>query len=429
MHGPLTVCATNPRYFEDAAGRVVLLTGSHHWDSLVDNAERPGGFDYPAYLERLVDHGHSFVRLWAQWAWCRSLTPRVYRRTGPGRGRDGGLRFDLERFEPAYFDRLRRRVLEAGRRGLWVSVMLFSGWALEDHGEGDPWPAHPYHRDNNINGIDGDPEGGGTGVRVHTLRAPAITRLQEAYVRRVVDTVGDLPHVLYEVSNESRPGSLAWQRYLARYLEAHGRRRGRARPVGMSAFYGGGRDGALLSSPVDWISPHGCRRMRRAPPAATGEKVSLLDTDHLWGLGGSAAWVWKSFLRGHNPIVMDPLDDDAGWEALRRALGQVRRWAERVDLGRLEPRPRWASSGYCLAGETADGWELLAWSPAGRRLAVDLSALPAVPGALTWYGTESGERSAAGTLRGGARYRLKSPFRGAALLHGVACPRAQGGAG
>ena len=31
----------------------------------------------------------------------------------------------------------------------------------------------------------------------------AITALQEAYVRKVVDTVNDLDNVLYEISNES----------------------------------------------------------------------------------------------------------------------------------------------------------------------------------------------------------------------------------
>ena len=42
------------------------------------------------------------------------------------------------------------------------------------------------------------------------------------------------------------------------------------------------------------------------PPAADGRKVILTDTDHLWGIGGDVAWVWKSFLRGLNPIFMDP---------------------------------------------------------------------------------------------------------------------------
>ena len=35
---------------------------------------------------------------------------------------------------------------------------------------------------------------------------PRIQALQEAYIRKVVDTVQDLPNVLYEVANESSGG-------------------------------------------------------------------------------------------------------------------------------------------------------------------------------------------------------------------------------
>lgn len=56
---------------------------------------------------------------------------------------------------------------------------------------------------NNINGINGDANGDGRGTNVHTLSDPAVTRLQEAYVRHVIDAVGDLDNVLYEISNES----------------------------------------------------------------------------------------------------------------------------------------------------------------------------------------------------------------------------------
>jgi hypothetical protein len=44
--------------------------------------------------------------------------------------------------------------------------------------------------------VDGDPRGTGYGAGVQTLRDPAVTAFQEAYVRRVVDALGDLPHVL-----------------------------------------------------------------------------------------------------------------------------------------------------------------------------------------------------------------------------------------
>lgn len=65
--GPLVVCPTNPRYFQNSAtGEVVYLTGSHTWNSLVDigKADPPAPFDFEAYLDFLQRYGHNFIRLW-----------------------------------------------------------------------------------------------------------------------------------------------------------------------------------------------------------------------------------------------------------------------------------------------------------------------------------------------------------------------------
>jgi hypothetical protein len=39
------------------------------------------------------------------------------------------------------------------------------------------------------------------------------------------------------------------------------------------------------------------------PPAADGGKVVISDTDHYAPGNGDALWAWKSFLRGHHPIL------------------------------------------------------------------------------------------------------------------------------
>src|SRR6185436_20143693 len=96
--------------------------------------------------------------------------PPPYPRTGPGQALDGKPKFDVSRFDQAYFDRMRERVVEARRRGIYVSIMLFDGWSIEDKGYGpdhNPWRAHPFNRANNVNGIDGDPDGDGMGLETH----------------------------------------------------------------------------------------------------------------------------------------------------------------------------------------------------------------------------------------------------------------------
>jgi hypothetical protein len=217
--GPLVVSKKNPRYFTvrsgGGEGRAVLLTGSHINNNFQDGAgpgpscpPTPEKTNFAAYLRFLTEHGHNFVRLW-RWEHFRSLvgngqfhmcmSPQPWPRTGPGAASDGAPKFDLSRFDPDYFSRLRADVVAARDHGIYVSVMLFEGFAL--HLSAPPYNVlgHPFHAQNNINHI---------GIRSITDYQvlpldPRVQALQEAYVREVIDTIHDQPNVLYEVANES----------------------------------------------------------------------------------------------------------------------------------------------------------------------------------------------------------------------------------
>ena len=86
--------------------------------------------------------------------------------------------------------------------------MFFDGWALHLSPAPDNVEGHPFHAANNVNGI------GITSILDYQVLPldPRVQALQEAYIRKVVDTVHDLPNVLWEVANESsgrrdrRPG-------------------------------------------------------------------------------------------------------------------------------------------------------------------------------------------------------------------------------
>ena len=127
------------------------------------------------------------------------LRPHPWLRPGPGTALDGKPKFDLESFDAAYFQRLRARTEAAARRGIYVSIMLFEGWGLSYAS----WDGHPFNVRNNVQGINGDPDGNGKGTETQALVVPEVTRIQEAYVRKVIDTVNDLDNVLLEISNES----------------------------------------------------------------------------------------------------------------------------------------------------------------------------------------------------------------------------------
>lgn len=245
--GPLRPNPDNPRYFADALGRTVVLTGSHTWNNFQDMVPETGGeeFDYGAWLDFMVSHGHNFMRLWRwellQWDTTanRQETPQRLRcrlqpweRTGPGTASDGLPKFDLRRFNQTYFDRLRQRVAATAAHGIYTAVMLFEGWGLQF--VPGAWEAHPFHPQNNINGLDPDRNGDGRGLEVHELGQPDLLAIQEAYVRKVIDTVGDLDNVLYEISNENHPASTDWQYHMIRFIQAYEASRGWTHPVGMT---------------------------------------------------------------------------------------------------------------------------------------------------------------------------------------------------
>mgnify|MGYP005847229963 CR=1 FL=1 len=435
--GPLRVLPANPRWFTDGSGRAVYLAGSHIWQSLQDSGlnlrgavqNPPPAFDYQGYLRFLERHNHNFFRLWrwevTRWTdrytgnevkYCR---PHPWLRTGPGAATDGELKFDLTRFNPEYFDRLRSRVRAARDRGIYVSVMLFEGWEIQFT---DGWPYHPFHAPNNVNGVEGDANGDGSGLEYNTLvdtdAGRRVRELQEAYLRQVVDTVNDLDNVLYEVSNEAHAESTAWQYHILRYVKDYEARQPRQHPVGMTFQYKGGANQVLYDSPADWISPNPgepLRSYRENPCADCTHKVVVNDTDHLWGhTGGDNIWVWKSFTRGLNVLFMEELLPSPTWQdSARQAMGQVRRFAERMNLAAMKPEEKLSATRYCLAER---GREYLIFQSDKGEFTVDLSD---APGTFTaeWFDINNDRSIEARPVPGGATRTFTTPFPGPAALY------------
>ncbi|HUT89483.1 MAG TPA: putative collagen-binding domain-containing protein [Thermoguttaceae bacterium] len=430
--GPLRVSPKNSHYFCDASGREVLLVGSHTWNSLVDmgRSDPPEAFDFDAYLDFLDRYGHNFIRLWT-WdstTWdtrangrlgkdfIHHVAPLPWARTGPGKALDGKPKFDLKQYDAAYFERLRARVGAAGRRGIYVSVMLFEGWGLmhgnRRRGALDQWAwrTHPFHPDNNASGID-------AGGKVHSLSNPAVNELQAAYIRKVVDTVNDLDNVLYEVINEG--GEPRWDWWVVDTVRKYQETKPQQHPIGITG-HGAEDVKSMLASPADWISPGRRDGFGDDPPAWDSKKVSLLDTDHVWGVGGNGAWVWKSLVRGHNPLFMDPYDGlvlgnrfDPQWEPIRRNLGYARRLASRLDLAAMSPHDDLASTLFCLA---APGNTYVMYIPTGGKTTVALRETPA-QFAVEWFNPSTGKAIAGKPVAGGADREFTAPFAGDAVLY------------
>jgi hypothetical protein len=146
---------------------------------------------------------------------------------------------------------------------------------------------------------------------------------------------------------------------------------------------------------------------------------------------GDALWAWKSFLRGHHPILMDfgliaglraGSAPAAGvppfefYEPARLAMGDTRRYADRIGLIDMEPQRGIASTGFALV---APGAEYLVLEPTG---AGALFTVTLQPGRYSteWFSVAGRQTVLSDDVtvqRGGAR-DFRSPFAdGPAVLY------------
>ncbi len=299
---------------------------------------------------------------------------------------DGKAQFDLESFNEFYFDRLRSRVKLAGELGIYVAVMLFEGWWITQFGEA-AWSGHPFHPANNLQGRPL------TRLEWHSLEVPWVVAAQEAYLRKVVDSVDDLDNVLYEIANEDGGGTLAWQAHLLESLRAYEKEnKPHKHPVGLTFRFPGGTNEELFQSQADWISPnaaapHGYSYIENPPPAS-GCKVVIADTDHIYSRGLGIDWVWKCFTRGLNPILMEGWDFFTDEPPARRAMGHTLAYAQRLDLAHMDPDEGLSSTRYALTHR--DGHELIIYQPETGPFMLDLNPWQ-VTYHLEWFNPNTGE--------------------------------------
>jgi hypothetical protein len=311
--------------------------------------------------------------------------------------------------------------------------MFFDGWGnvVRTSAPGDH---HLFAGGNNINGFDIlASEADGVYRDFVTMDSPSLVEVQERYIRRVVDTVGDLDNVLYEICNEAGAPSHDWQDHLIQVVRDYEKSKGFRHPIGSTGGMGTLNE-RTYASPADWVSPDCEAADGRAEEYRTGgytwgraphdlaDKVVLLDTDHLWGIGGDEVFAWKSFCRGYNVLYMDPCRDmpwfffrSPKWEsktnfALRREMGVIRSFAERMDLNAAVPSNTLCSTGYCLADL---GNSYLAYQPSSEPFTLQLESGPF---SLQWHDPSTGttQDPEPGSLGDGV-VTLSPPFQGGAV--------------
>lgn len=156
-----------------------------------------------------------------------------------------------------------------------------------------------------------------------------------------------------------------------------------------------------------------------------GRWIVITDTDHYAPGKGDALWAWKSFLRGHHPILMDfgiiagvnPPDPSAGspgvpaydaYGAARYAMGDTLRCAEKMNLVEMKPRGDLASTGFALANPNQ---EFLNLQP-GNSAEPFTVTLEVGTYAVEWFNVDSRETKAADkvTVESDGNTSFTAPF-------------------
>jgi hypothetical protein len=192
----------NPHYFL-FNGRPTILIGSTEHYGAVLNSE----FDFIAYLDEVQRSGQNLTRTFSG-VYCEDPTAfGISRNTmAPATGKliapwarsnqpgyfNGGNKFDLDRWDGAYFARLKSFVQEAGKRGIVVEYVLFCTYY-----DDSMWNLSPMNIRNNINGVGDTPRD-----EILALKHDDLTRVQEAFVRKVVAELNFFDNVYYEICNE-----------------------------------------------------------------------------------------------------------------------------------------------------------------------------------------------------------------------------------
>jgi len=197
---PIQVHPANPHYYLFRGRPTVLITSAEHYGAVVNM-----DFDYATYLKALAAYGLNYTRIWpggcleavGEFYSGNTVGPRPSRTIVPWARSNvpscvyGGNKYDLDKWNPAFFARLKDYIVKAGELGIVVEVNFFNSQYSHR------WPLHPLYCENNIQGV------GKCGfIDVQTLKYPDLVRRQSEYVSKTTEEVNAYDNVILEICDE-----------------------------------------------------------------------------------------------------------------------------------------------------------------------------------------------------------------------------------
>jgi len=198
--GVIRISEKNPHYLEYKGREVLLITSAEHYGAVVNKK-----FDYVRYFETLAGYGLNYTRIYpgafivpdGRWMEEDTLSPLMdtivpwARSSVPGY-HCGGNKFDLDKWDPEYFARLKDFLAEADRRGIIVEMCFFN----TQHGDWY-WECSPLHKDANIQGV-GDCDY----ITFNTLDNEPLVREQLKFIEKLVSETNGFNNIIYEFCDE-----------------------------------------------------------------------------------------------------------------------------------------------------------------------------------------------------------------------------------
>lgn len=210
---PIALHPENPHYFQWRGEPTILVTSGEHYGSLLNL-----DFDYVRYFDELkskgLNHTRTFSGVYREIPSSFGITdnplaPRPGRYICPWARSDrpgdheSGNKFDLMKWDPAYFRRLKDFMTQAQKRGIVVELTLFCPMYNDEL-----WKACPMNAATNVNGI-----GKCSRTEVYTLKDRDLLNAQLAVTRKLVRELREFDNLYYEVCNEPYVGgvTMEWQ--------------------------------------------------------------------------------------------------------------------------------------------------------------------------------------------------------------------------
>jgi hypothetical protein len=430
---PISLHPANPHYFLFRRKPTVLVTSGEHYGAVLNL-----DFDYVRYLDALQADGLNLTRTFSGVyreqpgnfnIKDNTLAPLKGRYIGPWARSEtpgyagGGGKLDLNRWNDAYFRRLKDFVRQAGKRGIVVELVLFCPYYEESM-----WDVSPLKPSNNVNGTPDIPR-----TEALTMKHPALVAIQDAMVRKIVHELRGEGNLYYEICNEPYFGGVTdeWQRHIAgTIVEAEaalpeGQRHLIARNISNGSARFENPDPRVSILNFHYSSPPASVAMNYDLNRAIGFDetgfVGTADTRYrtdAWEflLAGGAIYdhLDYSFTTGHpdgTAPVTDPTPGGGG-PALRRQLAILKRFIESFDFLRLRPDPT------LVAGGVPEGGAAWALSQPGKAYAVYLKGSPSpalrlrlAPGRYRaeWIDTKTGAVSKAEEITAAGETTLQPP--------------------